>query len=195
MIVHCIETSWVSPRLSVAESAVKIFSESRIHHPINRVYTAYRDELPKLADYIPDVKEIVVRSREERPGGPLLHNLWVAHRELPKMIQGIAKPEMMQWDDFADWNDAEQYVAWNLVIPAFKDQVKCSGRNSFYEAGANETRVVLTGDLQISLTKIPGVPSFMAKRLAPKLEEFIVKLITPNLERTNQALEEYLDAC
>ena len=109
------------------------------------------------------------------------------------MIKGVVKPEMMQWDDYAEWNDSETYVAWKLVIPSFKNQVQCTGRNSFYADGAN-TRVVLTGELHIQLESVPGVPKFMAKKMAPKIEEFIVKLITPNLKRVNESLGQYLDS-
>ena len=68
----------------------------------------------------------------------------------------------------------------------------CSGRNHFIDDG-DSTRVVLSGQLDIQLKSIPGVPSFLAGRLAPKLEKFIVSLITPNLERVNASLQRFLD--
>ena len=110
------------------------------------------------------------------------------------MVSGVIKPEMLQWDDHAQWNDAAHHVDWKLVIPAFKTQVRCEGRNSMVAKGAHATMVVLTGDLRIQLHEVPGVPRFMGKRLAPKIEEFIIKLITPNLELTNTALGKWLDA-
>ena len=172
---------------------MQINSESHIAHPLKDVYLAYRDKLPQIASHIPDIKEIRIESREESDEGPTIHNLWVAERDLPKMIKGVVKPEMMQWDDYAQWNDAEHYVSWRLVIPAFKNQVQCEGRNSFFADGEG-TRVVLTGELHIKLENVPGVPKFMAKKLAPKIEEFIVNLITPNLKQVNTSLGAYLDA-
>jgi hypothetical protein len=53
--------------------------------------------------------------------------------------------------------------------------------------------VRLTGDLRIDLVDLPGVPGFIARRIAPQLEKFIVSLITPNLEQTNQGIQAYLD--
>ena len=172
---------------------MKIQSESHIHHPIDRVYASYRDHLSRVAPYTTDIKEIIVHAREERPEGPKIHNIWVADREIPKIASGIVKPEMLRWDDFADWNDAAQHVDWVLNIPAFPDQVKCSGRNAFFADGPNRTRVVLSGDLEINVKRIPGVPRIMAGRIAPKIEAFIVKLITPNLEKVNESLERFLD--
>jgi hypothetical protein len=43
------------------------------------------------------------------------------------------------------------------------------------------------------MKKMPGVPRILAGRIAPKLESFIVMLITPNLEKVNQSIERYLD--
>ena len=172
---------------------MKINSESRIHHPLSEVYGVYRDRLPEIATYIPDIREIQVLSRTPGQDGPVIHNLWIADREPPKMLQGIVKREMLRWNDYANWNDAEHYVAWRIEIPAFRDQVTCSGRNSFYAAGPSSTRVVLSGDLEIRLSGVPGVPGFMARRLTPKVEEFIVRLVTPNLARVNQSLQRFMD--
>jgi hypothetical protein len=172
---------------------MKIHSESRIHHPLELVYTCYRDQLPQIAPYTPDIREIIVNSREDLEQGPKLHNIWVADREIPKVAQGIIKPEMLRWDDFAEWNNSAKHVDWTLNIPAFPNQVACSGRNAFFADGPDATRVVLTGDLQINVKNVPGVPRLLAGRIAPKLEAFIVKLITPNLEKVNHSLERFLD--
>jgi hypothetical protein len=175
------------------EVRMKINSESKIHHPIDLVYRCYRDHLPEVAPYTEDVKEIIVKSREELPNGPKVHNVWVADRELPKMAQGIIKPEMMQWDDFAQWDNTNQHVDWRINFPTFPNQVQCSGRNTFIADGPDTTRVLLTGELVINLKNIPGVPRLLAGRIAPKVESFIVMLITPNLEKVNHSLERYLD--
>ena len=172
---------------------MQIHSESRIHHPIDVVYACYRDRLPQIAPYTPDIREIIVRQREELEQGPKIHNVWVADRDIPKVAQGIIRPEMLQWDDYAEWNDKEQHVDWKLHIPAFPEALTCSGRNAFFEDGPNSTRVVLTGDLQINAKKVPGIPRLIAGRIAPKLESFIVMLITPNLEKDNHSLERFLD--
>ncbi len=51
----------------------------------------------------------------------------------------------------------------------------------------------LTGTLVIDLKEIPGVPSFLGRRLAPQVERFIVSLITPNLEAVNTSIQRFLD--
>lgn len=171
---------------------MEICSESRIRYPREQVYLAYRDRLPEIAQYIPDIEQITVLLREPTSDGIRLHNEWAASREIPAYVQSIVKPEHLRWDDFAEWHDDEHYVAWRLATRAFTDAVQCTGRNTFLEDGGG-TVVRLTGDLQLDLRDIPGVPRFLATRLAPQVERFIVSLITPNLERVNASIERFLD--
>lgn len=172
---------------------MQIFSESRIPYPREQVYLAYRDRLPEIAMYIPDIREIIVHSRKDGDAAVTLHNEWVSQGEVPKMVQHIIKPEHLRWDDFAEWNDAESHVDWTIKTKAFTEAVTCKGRNEILADG-DTTVVRLTGELNIALKGIPGVPAFLAKRLAPQVEKFIVSLITPNLEKVNQSIERFLDA-
>ena len=172
---------------------MRIHSESIIEHPREAVFAAYRDRLSEVAKYIPDIKQIDVLRRDEDGPRVSLHNLWIADREIPKMARGFIKPDMLRWDDFADWDQDTWICTWRLGIRAFPDGVKCSGSNTFVDLGGDRTKVVLGGDLTIDVKKIPGVPRLLAGRIGPQVERFIVSLITPNLERVNSSLGSYLD--
>ncbi len=172
---------------------MQIHSVSPVHHPREKVYLAYRDRLSEIAAYIPDIKEITVVSREEGDGVVRLHNVWVAKREIPRMLQMVVRPEMLCWDDHATWRDAESRCDWVLRLRVFTDNVRCRGSNTIRADGPDRCRVVLDGELDITLDRVPGVPSLLARRIGPQIERFFVSLITPNLERVNQSLERYLD--
>jgi hypothetical protein len=173
--------------------SVEIFSESRIHHPRELVYISYRDRLPEIAPYIPDIEEILAVARVEAEGGPTLHNLWRASTEIPYFARAFVTQDQVAWDDHAGWNDVGHYVDWEIRPRAFTDAVLCSGRNSFYEDG-DGTRVVLTGELNLDLTKVRGLRRMVGKRvLAAKLEAFVVKMITPNLKAVNASIEQFID--
>lgn len=172
---------------------MEIRSESRIHYPRERVYRAYRDQLPAIAAHMPDIREIIVHSREEQDGVVKILNEWVSDRDIPAVVAKVIRPEHLRWNDHATWHDADFYVDWVIETRAFTDAVRCSGRNSMIADG-DGTIVRLEGSLEISVKGIPGVPSFLAKRLAPQVERFIVGLITPNLKNTNTSLQDYLDA-
>jgi len=171
---------------------MKINSESRISHPLSEVYAVYRDRLSEVAAFIPDIKEIRVESRERTDSGVKLHNRWIADREIPRMVQSFVKPHMLHWNDYAEWNDASTHCNWTLQIPAFPDNVSAAGRTALFADGSS-TRVVLTGTLEIN-PNFPALPKLVARRLAPQLEKFIVMLITPNMERVNHAIGDFLDA-
>jgi hypothetical protein len=172
---------------------MRIHTESLIRHPQEKVYRAYRDRLPEIAAYIPDVKEILVESRDEIANGVKLHNVWIAEREIPVFARAFLKPEMLRWDDFAEWHDDEHQVRWKLQLRVFTDNVRCAGTNTFRRVDDHTTAVTLEGDLDIDLKSIPGVPKLLAGGLKPKVEKFIVSLITPNLERVNESLQQFLD--
>lgn len=172
---------------------MKIHSESVIHHPLDRVYETYRDRLAEIADYIPDVKRIDVESREESEGVVKLHNVWYAEREIPRVVRSVLKPEMLQWDDYAEWHAEEYLCHWTLRTRVFTDDVSCGGTNTFVAVDEGSTRVTIAGDLSVELSNIPGVPRLLGRKLKPQVEKFIVNLITPNLEQVNGSLERFLD--
>lgn len=172
---------------------MKIHSESVLNHPRDRVYAAYRDRLPELAAYIPDVKRIDQVSRQDRDGVARIHNVWIADREIPKVMQVVVKPEMLQWDDHAEWIASSWSCRWTLKLKVFTESVTCGGVNTFAEEGTGRTRMVIGGDLDIDLANMRGVPRLLAPTLKPQIEKFIVSLITPNLERVNVALERFLN--
>lgn len=171
-----------------------IHSASVIHHPLERVYRAYRDELPQIADFMPNVRGVEIAAREVRAGGVNLHNVWTGKGEIPKVAQGIIKPDMLRWDDFAEWDDTTTTAQWRLRIRVFTESFKCAGSTRLQADGPARTRVTLSGNLEISVKDIPGVPRFLAGTISPQVEKFIIGMVTPNLEETNRALERYLDS-
>lgn len=171
---------------------MEISASSLVRHPRDRVYQAYRDELPQIAAYMPNVKKVEVTSREVLPGAVKLHNVWYGKGEIPKVAQHVVKPDILMWDDWAHWHDDGTWCEWRIGLRVFNDKFKCSGTNHISAEGPH-ARVTLRGNLEIDLRDIPGVPRLLAGTLRPQIEAFIVKLIRPNLEETNVALGRYLD--
>lgn len=172
---------------------MRIETASLIHHPRDVVYRAYRDELPKIADYIPDVREIRVESRREEDGVVHAHNVWISERDVPAVARAVIKPHMLAWDDYAEWEESAWEVRWRIATRFFTEHVRCSGVNRFHVVDDRTTRLEVTGDFSIDLEEIPGLPRFVARSVRPKVEEFIVSVIKPNLERTNASVQQYLD--
>jgi hypothetical protein len=173
---------------------MKIRSESVLNHPVDRVYRVYRNELTAIAATIPDIQAVRELSRIEREGGVTIHNEWVSAAKLPPGLSAVIRPEHLHWDDYAEWDDNAREIRWRIGMRVFTDQISCGGINRIVADGERRTKVVLDGDLRIDIRSVPGVPSFVASRLGPKLESFFVGLVTPNLEKVNLYLGRYLDA-
>ena len=172
---------------------MKFTSESRIAHSRIKSFQAYRDRLEELVPFLEDIEKIEVVSRKEEGGVVALHNLWVADQEVPVFAKAFVKKEMLCWDDFATWDEEAFRCNWEIKTRAFSEAVTCRGSNTFYEDGESQTRVVLEGEFLIDLKKVRGVPKFLGKSLGPKLEKFIVGLISPNLQKVNQSIEDFLN--
>ena len=172
---------------------MRIQSASTITHPIDVVYDTYRNKLSETAAYMPDIREIVCESREEREGGATIHNVWISSAEMPRGINKIVRPEHLRWDDYAEWNDVERTVDWRIQVRVFAEAVTCGGTNRFIAKGDGATELVLDGDLQIDLDKVRGIPSMLGRRIKPRIESFIIGLVTPNLVKVNACLQQYLD--
>ena len=172
---------------------MKFTSESRIAHSRSDSFKAYRDRLEELVPFLEDIETIEIVSRKEEDGVVSLHNRWVADQEIPVFAKAFVKKEMLCWDDFAAWDERAYRCDWEIKTKAFTEAVTCRGSNTFYEAGEAQTRVVLEGEFLIDLKKVRGVPTFLGKSLGPKLEKFIVGLISPNLQKVNQSIEDFLN--
>jgi len=171
---------------------MEIKADSRIPFPRQVVFESYRDELPLLVPYLPNITSIVVLKREEEaPGVTRLLNLWKAKGDVPKVAQAVIKPEMLEWNDHAKWDQNEWTCEWRVELKLFTDAVKCGGKNRFVVDGEN-TKLEIRGNLEVDLKKIPGVPKFLAGTIAPVVEKFIVTLLTPNLTSVSDGLEKYL---
>lgn len=171
-----------------------IRSESRIHHPVSKVFEAYRDHMADVAEFLPDIKCITVLKRSEDGDKVSLHNEWVSDREVPAVAASLIKPDQMRWDDFATWDSKTHTCHWEIKTRFFTDSFTCKGQTELVEQG-DATVVRLSGSLAVDLSNgIKGVPGFVARRLAPQIEKLIVGLVTPNLEKTNDAISQYLDA-
>lgn len=167
--------------------------ETRISHPVAEVFAANRDELPRLATYIPNVRSVEVTERVEE--GPLVRlvNQWRASADVPKALKGFITEEKLGWIDRATWDADRRQCSWSLEITAFKDAVTCRGETRFTDEGQH-TRMIIAGNLQVDATRagIP-IPKMLAGGIGRAIETFAVALIKPNQEAMGRAVEKYLN--
>ena len=69
----------------------------------------------------------------------------------------------------------------------------CKGQNDFVELG-EQTLLTISFELTIYPEKIPGVPSFIAKGIVPKIEQLISKEVAKNLAATAKVVEKFINS-
>ncbi len=167
-----------------------------INHPISKVYPLIRDKMADVVPYLPNVESIVVVEREEKGEGKLrLLNRWQGKSgAIPRIVRPFVTSEMRIWEDDALWFDDEHKVEWTFFTKSFDRLYDCSGVNSFHVKDENTTRVVIKGKLDVYPERLKAVPKMLARKARPKVEQFLIKMITPNLKELPQAVQTYLDA-
>lgn len=172
----------------------KISIKDEVKHDRDVVFSTFRDELTKLLPYLPDVKDIEVKSRDDVDDKTVkVVNLWKADsNEVPRLAQAFIKPEMLEWIDRATWNQDKWSCDWVMEVGFLSDAVTCKGTTKYLEKGEGKTEVVIEGELNVDARKIPGVPRLGAGKIGDVIESFVVRLITPNLTQVNRGLEQYL---
>ena len=172
----------------------RLHVEDNVDFPREEVFETYRDHVAKLLDYLPTIEDIEVRSREQVDESTVeLVNVWTADQaDIPTMARKFINPEMLQWTDYATWHQDEWLCEWRMEVGFLNDAIDCSGETRYYEADEGRTRVVINGQLEVDATEIPGVPRLVAGKVGETVENFVVKLIEPNLTDVNRGIEAYL---
>jgi hypothetical protein len=172
---------------------VKFSLVDELPHPRDLVFSTHRDKLRELVEYMPNVASVVTESRVVEGPVVRLVNLWTgASDDVPAVIRPLVKPEHLTWVDRAVWDESKYRCDWEITLSAVPDAVTARGFNTFLEEGG-ETIIQMNGEFLIHPDRIPGVPVFVAKATAPAFERFVVGLLQPNLRRSNQAVQQYIE--
>ena len=166
-----------------------------VDYPRELVFDTFKDELESLAEYLPDIESIENKDEEQVDDATYkVVRLWKAHdEEVPKVARKFIKPEMLQWTDYATWHKDTWTCDWEMEVGFLSDAITAEGTNRYIDKG-DSTEIVVHGDLKVDGSKIPGVPGLLSNKVGQAVENFVVKLITPNLTNVNRGLERFLDA-
>jgi hypothetical protein len=172
---------------------MKIESVDVIPYSRDLVFSTLRDKLVEMVPYLPNIKTIEEKEREDLgDGSTRVFNWWKAKSEIPKVARAIVKPEMLHWNDHAIWNEKSWTVDWRLETNFFTDRVNCEGRNVYRALDDDRTELAIHGELTIDVKNIKGVPRIMAGTIGSGIEKFVVTLIAPNFKTLNKGLIKYL---
>jgi hypothetical protein len=170
-----------------------LVADATLPFPRPVVFAAYRDHLVDVVEYLPNIRAIEVKSRND--DGPVVQllNVWHGGGDIPAAARAVISEAMLSWDDQARWDERDFTCKWRIVTHAFSEAVTCEGTNRFLERDG-ETTLEIRGTLSIDAAKIRGVPRLLAGTVGRTVEDFLGKKIKPNLVEVSGGLRKYLDA-
>ncbi|MFH0901297.1 MAG: hypothetical protein V2A73_11775 [Pseudomonadota bacterium] len=170
---------------------MELRSTTRIPFPRRVVFAVYRDEMLKLVPYLPNIRRLEVRSREDAGTVVRIHNVWHGGGQIPAAARAFLSDDMLSWNDHAVWKQDDFACEWRITTNSLTEAILCAGEHRFFEDG-NETRIELRGGLTIDAHKIKHVPRFLAGKVGRILEEFLADRIQPNFVSVADGVARYL---
>lgn len=172
--------------------SVKIEADAEIPFPRDVTFRVYRDELPRLVEFLPNVRRIEEKSRRREGALSYVENVWHGGGEIPAAARVMLNESMLSWTDHATWDDDAWACRWRIETHSFREAVSCSGENRFFE-GAGGTRFEIRGTLDIDAGRVRGVPKLLAGSVNRSIADLLVKKITPNLIEVSRGLTRFLE--
>jgi len=171
---------------------MEIRTDATLSFPRELVFTTYRDRLLELRPYLPNIRGLDVKKREERDGEVLLVNEFKGGGEIPSVARSFLSESMLSWTDHATWKQAEWICNWRTEVHAFPGALLSSGFNRFVETPGG-TRIEFRGDLTCDASKVPGVPRLLARSLNGTIEKLFVGKIVENLVEVGKGIGKLLE--
>ncbi len=173
---------------------MKLDAKDAMAHSRDLAWSTYRDELPDLAEFLPNVHKIEVLSREEPEEGVVkLVNRWHAAGDIPPVARAFVKPEMVQWVERVVWDSRTWLCSWEIEPAFFTNYVTVRGATSYNEAAPGRCELHIAGELNVDVKGMRAVPRLLTKRVNKAAEAFIGALVLPNMRRLNRSVAKVLD--
>lgn len=154
-------------------------------------------KVEELVPYMENVEFIETRKFEERDGKIYTERYWQGTAStVPAILRPFVSKNSLGWVDYGIWTPNEWRVDWRVETQHSKF-TSCSGINIFEphpEALETRTKCTIAGDFTVYGDKIPAVPAFMGKKMAPTIEKIILGYMIPNFRQLSVGMAAYLKA-
>ena len=170
---------------------MKIESKSTVNQPIDAVFELLKNDINLLVPHLPNISKVEEVSRESKGKKEFVTNAWTANAELPSILKKIAKPELLSWNDIAEWDIEKKCVTYKLESKLAADLYTAQGKNTLTAVDENTTEMHFLCEVIPHPENFPGVPKFLAKKIVPALETLLKLLIEPNFKTMNEGIKKY----
>jgi len=171
---------------------IKISVDSQVSFSRSLVYATYRDKLMELGPYLPNVRSLQLKSRQEADQQVRLVLEWHGGGDIPSAARSLLSEELFTWTEYDVWDNNKFTVDWRIETHAYREAVFLAGKNRFLDQG-DRTLVESRAELRIDLSAMHGVPPFLRSQLVHLVEELLAKKIEPNLVQMGQSVQKYLE--
>jgi hypothetical protein len=169
-----------------------ISADTYVPFPRPLVYTVYRDKLLEVVPYLPNVRQIEIKSRLEEDKRVHFVNEWHGGGDIPAIVRTVLSEAILSWTDFATWDESNFTTVWRIKTHAFTEAVHCAGKNTFLEKNGG-TLIRSRGELMIDTKQIKNVPQLLVGSVGRAVEDFLGKKIEPNLQQVAEGVRLYLE--
>ena len=160
--------------------------------PINKVWQVYRDHLPQIAESMPGVEKITVKSRVEENKLIILENNCEISGGLPISIRKIVPKNLLFYKDKAYWNEETMVCSFENEPADGSEIYKCIGKNIFSKTELG-TALTVEVSLKINPDKLKFIPTILSKTILYKIEKIITRELVRNLEKTAHLVVKYIE--
>lgn len=167
--------------------------DADIAGPLERVWELLRDRLTDLVPYLPTIDTIAEVERVVDGPRTRIVNAWQGNSAgVPPFARPFATKAMTAWHDHAEWDTEARTVRWRFEPHRFAKLYTCGGLNFVRALDAQTTRLELRGSLVIHPEHLP-LPGPLARRYAPRIGEWAIAKIQPNLLQVPKAVQAFFD--
>lgn len=168
---------------------------AKVSHPPSAILSLMIERMQDIVPLLLNVERIDLVELEDLPDGKIrIVRYWQGTVEsIPMPLRPFLSKDLIGWFDNALWTPSEYKVEWDMTTK-FSKFFDASGTNYYEPADdGRATDISITGNMTVYPERLPGMPEFLASRLKPQVERFVVELIAPNLTDVAMGLQEYLD--
>lgn len=157
---------------------------SKVGFPADLVVRTLIRRMDDLVPHMPNVGAIVTKVIEEQPDGRIKTvRAWQGTASsVPAVLRPFVTKNSLGWIDYSIWDVTAGTCDWYIENKHSRFS-SCSGINAFLvDPNDPEASTVLKveGDFTVFGDKIPAMPGFLGKRMAPTIEKIIVSFMMPN---------------
>jgi len=169
----------------------EIVKKIELNAPMQKVWRVYRDHLTQIAESMPAVEKITVKSRKEENKLITIENHWEIAGRIPRSIKKIVPKTLFFYKDKAFWDEKTMICSFENEPADGSKIYKCVGKNIFSSTDEG-TSLIVDISLTIKSDKLKFIPTILSKTILYKIEKIITRELVRNLEKTAHLVVKYI---